>query len=208
MRKGAVVGRSSKAQSEINRAHLVDLAGTLFAERGYDAVSLDDVAHEAGLTRGAVYHHFGSKRGLFVAAVGRAHETVAARVEAAASAEVDLWDGLVAGCHAFLDAAADPSVRRLVLIDGPRVLGWQEWRSLDAATSRQLLATGLRALEDRGDVARGSADALATLLSGAMNDAALEVAEPGSATREELHAALDRILGCLRPPPAAHGSKR
>jgi AcrR family transcriptional regulator len=147
------MGRSSKAQSEVNRAHLVDIACALFAEHGYDAVGLEEVAVAAGQTRGAVYHHFGSKRGLFSAALVQVQGSVAEAVEAAAVAETDPWDGLVAGCHAFLVAAASDGARRVMLVDGPAVLGWQEWRDGDAASSRRLLEEGLRELGARGDVA-------------------------------------------------------
>ncbi|KAA1422818.1 TetR/AcrR family transcriptional regulator [Mumia zhuanghuii] len=192
------MGRSTKAQSAINRAHLVDLACELFAERGYESVGLDDVAAAAGQTRGAVYHHFGSKRGLFLAALTQAQEAVAHVVAEAAAATTDPWDALVAGCHAFLDAAADDSVRRILLVDGPSVVGWQEWRELDAVNSRRLLEEGLRELEAHGDLDDGSAAALAVTLSGAMNEAALWTAEAGGRTRAEAHAALTAILGGLR----------
>ncbi len=192
------MGRSSKAQSEVNRAHLVDIACALFAEHGYDAVGLEEVAVAAGQTRGAVYHHFGSKRGLFSAALVQVQGSVAEAVEAAAVAETDPWDGLVAGCHAFLDAAASDGARRVMLVDGPAVLGWQEWRDGDAASSRRLLEEGLRELGARGDVAPDEVAALTILLSGAMNETALWLAQEGRAVRAAAHAALDRVLSGLR----------
>ncbi|MBW9210722.1 TetR/AcrR family transcriptional regulator [Mumia sp. zg.B53] len=192
------MGRSSKAQSEVNRAHLVHLACALFAEHGYDAVGLEEVAVAAGQTRGAVYHHFGSKRGLFSAALAKVQASVGDAVQAAALAESDPWEGLVAGCHAFLDAAASDGARRVMLVDGPAVLGWQEWRDGDAASSRRLLEEGLHQLGTRGDVAPDEVAALATLLSGAMNETALWLAQEGEPVRDAAHAGLDRVLTGLR----------
>lgn len=192
------MGRSSKAQSEANRAHLVDLACLLFAEHGYDAVGLEEVAAAAGQTRGAVYHHFGSKRGLFSAALTQVQALVAADVARAAAAEPDPWDGLVAGCHAFLDAASSVGARRVMLVDGPAVLGWQEWRDADAASSRRLLEEGLRELGERKVVDPDEVGALTILLSGAMNEAALALAAEGPSVRDAVHAGLDRLLIGLR----------
>ena len=137
-------------------------------------------SHETrACTRGAVYHHFGSKVGLFTAVVDDAQSVVAAAV--AEAAPDDGWPAIEAGSIAFMRAVVDPAVRRILLVDGPAVLGWTAWRELDAAHSGRLLADGLGALDDLAvDPA-----AAAALLNGAMNEAALWIAAGGDAALAE-----------------------
>lgn len=184
------MARATKQQSEQTERDVRATARRLFAEHGYAAVGLELVAAEAGVTRGAVYHHFGSKFGLFTAVVGDAQSSVAAAVAEAAPG--DGWDALEAGCLAFLRAAVAPEVRRILLVDAPAVLGFSAWRRLDAEHSGQLLDEGLAALPDLAvDPA-----AAAALLNGAMNEAALWISEGGDARAAE--SGLVRILGALR----------
>ncbi|WP_164775109.1 TetR/AcrR family transcriptional regulator [Nocardioides pantholopis] len=207
------MGRSSREESLRTRAALLDAARGLFLERGFDAVSVEDVGRAVGVTRGAVYHHFGGKRPLFEEVVAGLHREIAVQVGRAAEAAGPGRPGLVAGCLAFLDAAGAPAVRRTLLLEAPAVLGWRHWRSLDADHSRALLERGLRALEEAGELAAGSATAAATLLSGAMNEAVLwlaeEEAEPegeegagesGGGARARIDETLRRILESLVGP--------
>lgn len=196
--------RSSKQQqSEVTARRLIDVAGQLFAERGYAGVGLTEVATRAQVTRGAVYHHFGSKDGLFSAVLERVQGEVADRVLAAAGRAPDRWSQLVAGCHAFLEAGADPRIQRIMLIDAPAVLGWQRWRELDAASSARLLHQVLAELEADGTIAVGLASPAAHLLSGAMNEAAVWIASSADPGRDTALArtALDRLLNSLRTHP-------
>src|SRR5690606_9621457 len=128
------------------------VAQGLFAKSGYAAVSLEDLAARASVTRGAVYHHFDGKRGVFEAVLDTVHAEIASAVDAAAEAADSPWGQLVAGCHAFIDAANEPGVRRILLVDGPAVLGWQRWRELDAAHSGRLLDDVLGELGSEGVV--------------------------------------------------------
>ena len=187
------MARATKEQSELTAQAIRSTALRLFAELGYADVGLERVAELSGVTRGAVYHHFGSKLGLFTAVVDDAQSVVAAAV--AEAAPDDGWPAIEAGSIAFMRAVVDPSVRRVLLVDGPAVLGWTAWRSLDAAHSGRLLADGLGALDDLAvDPA-----AAAALLNGAMNEAALWIASGGDpAVAEE---GLLRIVRALRRDP-------
>ncbi|WP_374771761.1 TetR/AcrR family transcriptional regulator [Streptomyces sp. NBC_01310] len=89
------------------------------------------VARAVGVTKGAAYHHFDSKAGLFRAVVSQVQQELGERVAAAAERHENLWEQLRAGCRAFLAAGTDPAVRRILLVDAPTVLGWDEWRTLD-----------------------------------------------------------------------------
>lgn len=161
------------------------------------------------MTRGAVYHHFGSKRGLFGAVLERVQQQVGERVASAASRAPDRWGGLLAGCHAFLGASSDPRVQRIMLIDAPAVLGWQRWRELDEANSGRLLGQALDELEDEGSIEAGLATPMAQLLSGAMNEGVLWIAQSPDPERAQQAArtALDRLLDSVRAQPGRSGRR-
>lgn len=187
-------------QRERTRAALLDVSRRLFATRGYAAVGLAEIVREAGVTKGALYHHFsGGKTDLFRAVLAQVQAEVAATVAATADAQDDPWEQLAAGCRAFLTASTDPAVRRIMLVDGPAVLGWSEWRAMDEAGSASHLADSLAALVRAGIIAPRPVEPLARLLSGAMNEAALWLAETGDpADLEAVLAALFRMLEALR----------
>src|SRR5690606_28084048 len=193
---------SKAAQREATRTALVTEARQRFARQGYAAVGLAEIVAAAGVTKGALYHHFGSKAALFQAVVQQVQQEVADRVAAAAEAHARPWDQLVAGCEAFLAASTDPDVQRIMLIDAPAVLGWHEWRAMDEAASGRLLMDVLRVLIADGTFVPQPVEPLARLLSGAMNEAALWLAA-NSARPDDLAAtttALRRLLSSqLRP---------
>ncbi|CAN5690730.1 TetR/AcrR family transcriptional regulator [soil metagenome] len=194
------MSRTKKEQSATTTARLLDIARSMFTEQGYAGVGLEDLAARAEVTRGAVYHHFGSKQGLFEAVLDDVQADVASAIETAAEAFTDPWDQLVAGCHAFIDAACHPSARRIMLIDGPAVLGWQRWRDLDAAHSGHLLEEVLEDIAREGMMERRLTGSAAAMLSGAMNEAALWLARPDAAESDSsaAHETLDRLLLAIR----------
>ncbi|ASO23102.1 AcrR family transcriptional regulator [Actinoalloteichus hoggarensis] len=191
---------SKARQREETRRLLITLGRELFAERGYHAVGLTEIAAAAGLTKGALYHHFGSKAGLFHAVVDDIAHEVASEVSTVADAEATPWDRLRAGCRAFLTAASDPGRRRILLVDGPAVLGWHEWRLLDEATSAAQLTEALATLVEHGVIEATPVEPLARLLSGAMNEAALWIARSDDPARDLAAAnrSLERLLSGLR----------
>ncbi|MBT1186726.1 TetR/AcrR family transcriptional regulator [Streptomyces sp. CJ_13] len=169
-----------------------------FAADGYHQVALAEVARAAGVTKGAAYHHFDSKAGLFRAVVAEVQQELGERVAAAAEQYEDLWEQLRSGCRAFLAAGTDPAVRQILLVDAPTVLGWDEWRALDEESAARHLAEALTALATAGIIADQPVEPLARLLSGAMNEAALWIARGGDPQAAEQ--ALDRLLAGLRTP--------
>ncbi|GAA3131110.1 TetR/AcrR family transcriptional regulator [Streptosporangium carneum] len=190
---------SRAEQREQTRRTLLRESRRLFTAKGYGAVGLSQIVNAAGVTKGALYHHFDGKAALFRAVLAQVQEEVGRRVAATADAEPDLWDQLVAGCHAFLTASADPDVQRIMLIDAPAVLGWNEWRALDEAASARHLSDALTHLIEAGVIARQPVAPLVRLLSGAMNEAALWLAtsaDPGDLA--DTKAALTRMLESLR----------
>jgi AcrR family transcriptional regulator len=125
---------SVKSRREIyadaTRAAILEAATELFAERGYRAASLEDVAAQANVTRGAVYHHFNGKQALFEEVVETVEEEAMQQVLAAANAS-DPWDAGLQAVAAYLDKCCEPKYGRLVWIEGPAALGWQKWRECE-----------------------------------------------------------------------------
>jgi AcrR family transcriptional regulator len=170
-----------------------------FAADGFHDVVLAEVARAAGVTKGAAYHHFDSKAGLFRAVVAEVQRELGERVADAADQHDDPWEQLRAGCRAFLAAGSDPTVRRIVLVDAPTVLGWNEWRAMDENSSARHLTEALAALVAAGIIADQPVEPLARLLSGAMNEAALWLARSASPQAlAQTERALDRLLNGLR----------
>jgi AcrR family transcriptional regulator len=198
--ESVTVNAGSKArQREQTMEALVAEGRRLFTLKGYGAVGLAEIVRGAGVTKGALYHHFDSKAGLFRAVLEQVQQEVAERVATAAEAQDDPWKQLIAGCEAFLVASSEPTTQRIMLIDGPAVLGWDEWRAMDEAASAKHLAQILVTLIENGTITRQPVPPLAHLLSGAMNEAALWLAQSaGADDLADTTAALSRLLGSLR----------
>lgn len=188
--------RASAADAAETARRILDIATAHFAAHGYAAASVDELAGAAGVTRGAVYHHYTSKPGLFAAVAAAQQQTVTEAI-VAATADSAPDTALHDGSHAFLDAITAGAAARVLLIDGPAVLGWEQWRRLDAEGPEQELRTGLR----EAGASPALLDALTAALSGAMNELALWLsARPDDiAARRQAHRALDRVLDAVAP---------
>src|SRR5256714_10841406 len=124
---------SSKArQSEATRRKLLRVGRDLFARRGYNDVPTEEIVRRAGVTRGALYHHFRDKRDLFAAVVEQVEQEVLERVAQAALTEQDAWEQQRASIEAYLDVCLEPAVQRIVLTDAPSVLGLAAWPDIEA----------------------------------------------------------------------------
>ncbi|MBY6264102.1 TetR/AcrR family transcriptional regulator [Azospirillum sp. 412522] len=160
---------------EETRAKLIRSARKAFSEKGYAAASMDDLTAEAGLTRGALYHNFGDKRGLLQAVVDQIDAEMAARARAVGARAANDWDGLLAEGVAYIEMALDPEVQRIVLLDGPAFLGDpSQWPSQNSCLQATLET--VTALIAQGTVKPVDAEAAARLLNGAALNAALWVA--------------------------------
>lgn len=191
---------SKQAKAEATLARLVAVAWAEFAEIGYAETATNDIVAKAQVTRGALYYHFKDKQDLFRRVVEVVAEEVLAKILHRAEAEPTVWQGLVEGCHAFIDACAEPDIRQILLIDAPAVLGWQAWREIDAKYAMGSLADVLALCIESGDIAPRPLPALTHLISGALNEAALLVAESvdPDATRAAVKAETEHLLAGLR----------
>lgn len=160
---------------EENRAKLISAARRAFAAKGFAAASMDELTADVGLTRGALYHNFGDKKGLLAAVVAQVDGEMAGRAQELGATAPNDWEGLLIEGSAYIEMALDPEVRRIVLLDGPAFLGEPtQWPSQNAClemtkqTVGRLIANGIMKPVDD--------EAAARLLNGAALNAALWVA--------------------------------
>jgi AcrR family transcriptional regulator len=187
------------AHTEATRRALITAGRRLFGARGFAAVSVDEIARRARVTTGALYHHFRDKQDLFRAVFEQVDAELTDRI-AGAGGSSGVWDQIIAGCAEWFDACRDGETRRIVFIDAPSVLGWEEWRQIDSPYGLGLLTEGLQAAMDAGVLKRRSAEPLALLLYGALNEAGLALAraQDFDAARAEMLGLLTDLLSGLR----------
>lgn len=156
---------------------LLAAARRLFAEHGFEGVTTPMIAAAAGVAQGSLFHHFPTKRALFLAVHDGFQGELIGRIEAAAAAAVSPADRFDRIWRAYLAATEDPAMRRILLLDGPRVIGLEALRARDRETAFAFFAAELAALRDAGLIVAPSVHALAVLLFGALDQAAFELAD-------------------------------
>lgn len=167
----------NKEASEKTITSLVTIARKHFTRYGYFDVSVEKIAEEGLVTRGAVYHHFKNKQGLFTAVLEHVQQDVALQIEKAALHSKDPWQQLLYGCAGFVYGANAEDSRRILLIDAPAVLGWDTWRIKDQASSMAVLRQHIDVLHRGGYLKKDVDPALMTsAISGALNELALQYA--------------------------------
>ncbi|WP_245453528.1 TetR/AcrR family transcriptional regulator [Aquibium carbonis] len=160
---------------EENRLKLIEAGRKAFAAHGYAAASMDELTASAGLTRGALYHNFGDKKGLLAAVVHQIDSAMAQKARQVGALETDPWKALLAEGAAYIEMALDAEVQRIVLLDGPAVLGDpSQWPSQDSCL--QSTKGTVERLIAEGRLKKVDPDAAARLLNGAALNAALLVA--------------------------------
>jgi AcrR family transcriptional regulator len=170
-------------------------ARALFASRGFEAVSMDDIAEGAAVAKGAIYHYFESKDAIFTRVLEQMQEALLVATDPPGAEGDDLADQIARGVENYLLAAGAPAVRRIVLIDGPAVIGWRRWREIDdqyfGANARNATAALLGP-----SAAPEEIDALTHLLMGAILEAAMvcAAADDVATTAKQLSQALRRLL--------------
>lgn len=182
------------------RAQLLAAARKLFTEGSYADTGTPEIVAAAQVTRGALYHHFADKRDLFRAVVERESAEVAAEIERAAPADLPPLEALSAGARGYLDAMSVPGRTRLLLLDGPAVLGRTEMDAIDSAHGNRTLRQGLAAAMRAGAIVKLPVETLTSLL-GAMFDRAALALDQGAELDGQLRV-LDAVLAGLARPPS------
>jgi AcrR family transcriptional regulator len=190
--------------SEATRAALLETATALFAERGFRRTALEDVASATQVTRGAVYHHFASKRELFEAVLEALETTATTRIAAAAATVDDAWESALIGLDAFLDQCCEPVYGRLVWQEGPVALGWDRWKECEEKFAYGLTAQFVRSLMDAGYIEQTSPEIATRFLFALLGAIGSMLADASEAdkprVREECATLTRRLMSGLRPP--------
>jgi AcrR family transcriptional regulator len=187
---------SQTERTEATRAALLGAARALFAQRGYADVPAEEIVRAAGVTRGALYHHFADKKDLFRAVHESLEAELMERLAATEAGGAGVLEVLRLGVDAFLDACEDPIFARIALQEAPSVLGWAEWREIDMRHSLGLVTGILRHGIDTGVLGEQPVEPLAHLVVGAMGEAGLLIAS-GTA-RNDVRAPLLALLDGLK----------
>ncbi|HMJ04595.1 MAG TPA: helix-turn-helix domain-containing protein [Conexibacter sp.] len=187
-------------QAAATRSELLRVARELFAARGYADVGTEEIVRAAHVTRGALYHHFEDKRDLFRAVHGQLAEEILATIVAGTAGSADPFEALTRGMRAFLDACTDPAVIRISHLDAPAVLGWAEWREVDAQHWLGVVSMALQEAMDARLMRRQEVQPLAHMLLGAMVEASMLIADTANpkAARGEVEGPLLALLEGLR----------
>ncbi|MGH3347181.1 MAG: TetR/AcrR family transcriptional regulator [Nocardioides sp.] len=188
--------------SAATRLALIDLGEQLFTEHGYSATSLDAIVAGAEVTKGALYHHFSGKQALFEAVFERVEAAAAKAVTDAVRGHRDPWEKALAGLRAFLDVVQQPTYRRVVILEGPAVLGWTRFREQAErstfATVLDIVSSVLRAGEL--DLGEDMVDTFSRIFFGAMSSAGewVSTSEDPNAAAARVEAAIGFILNGMR----------
>jgi AcrR family transcriptional regulator len=198
------------ARGLATRDHILAVATRLFAERGFEDTSIENVLQASGISRGALYHHFNGKDALFEAVLEAIEADVGRRTAAAMVGATDAYAALHAGSQAWVRIAGDPVVQRILLIDAPAVLGWHRWREMDERHALGGLRMGLAAISETGSLPAEFVDMFAHVLLASMNEIAMVIAtavDTEGAMRDGA-AAVDEFLQRLLRPPTRQRRRR
>lgn len=205
--------RTQGERSAATRDALVRAARPLFAARGFAGVGTEAIVTAAGVTRGALYHQFADKTELFAAVFEAVEADITERIDAAVSesGETDAVTLMKLGAQAWLAAAAEPEVRRIVLLEAPAALGWERWREVGLRYGLGLVQSLIEYAMTSGRIPKSPAEPLAHVLIGALDEAALYVArhEQQNRATEEVLEVLFRVIDALAEPrggPPATGA--
>ncbi len=188
-------------RTEATRSKLISTGRTLFAEKGFAATSTEDILSASAVSRGAMYHHFSSKTELFQAVFEAVEDDLTndILVTATASGETDPMRILEAGFDAFLDQCRNPEVQRIVMLEGPTVLGWDTWHELDERYAFGTIKFVLASAAEAGRIEPDAVDPLAHLLLGAIMQAGMVVARADDpvAAKKAMVASWAQLLSSL-----------
>ena len=188
------------AQGRATREQLVEVATRLFAERGYEDTSIEAVLGAAGVSRGALYHHFAGKEALFEAVVSAVSDQVTTELAEVIRDCADPVDAMRTAALAWISLAADPVIQRVVLVDAPSVLGWDRWRAMDDGRTLGAMRAMLQAISDSGRLPAELVGPFSHMILAALDEIVMVIARAPDSTaavaegRMAVQALLDRLL--------------
>ncbi len=188
------------AQGRATRGQLIEVATRLFAEHGYEGTSIEAVLSAAGVSRGALYHHFAGKEALFEAVVSAVSEQVTVELTETVQGCDDPLDAMRTAAVAWIDLAADPVIQRIVLVDAPSVLGWDRWRAMDDGRTLGAMRAMLQAISDSGRLPAELVGPFSHMILAALDEIVMVIARAPDSTaavaegRMAVKALLDRLL--------------
>lgn len=168
---------TQEERRQATREAILVAAHRQFGERGYGNVTIDQIAAEAKVAKGAIYHHFTTKADVFEAVLRDVAATIVADVRAALAQQTDIMKAINAGNRAFFASCAKPLTAQIFLRDGPSVMGWSSWRQIDADNFGGMVKNGVKSAMALGVIAERPIDPLVSLMLGAITEAAISCAD-------------------------------
>jgi len=190
------------AQGRATRGQLIKVATGLFAEHGYEGTSIEAVLTAAGVSRGALYHHFAGKEALFTAVLEAVSERITVQLTEVISGCTNPVDAVRTGALGWIDLAGDPVIQRIMLVDAPSVLGWEQWRAMDEGRTVGAMRAMLQAVSYTGRLPGELVGPFAHMILAALDEAAMVVARASDtrvAVAEERQAVEEFLARLLRP---------
>ncbi len=199
LRKVHGTSRRQEYSASTRRA-LVDVATELFSEQGYAGTSLDEIVAGARVTKGALYHHFSGKQALFESVFEQIEESAASQIHTAVRESEDPWAKALGGLRAFLDVLQEPAYRRIVIADGPAVLGYERYREQEERTTFGIVQEIVSSVLDSYDLEPSMIETFSRVFFGAMSasGSAVSSADDPRKAGAEVEAAIGYILAGLR----------
>ncbi len=195
--------RSNPDRSRATQERLVSAARRLFEAQSYAETSIDEIARAAGVTRGAIYHHFGGKQQLFKAVIEDIQDELADHVDRNAEKHDDPWDAFVAGWISFLEEAPTAGIGRVLMLEGPAVIGYRDWQAIDDAHFHETVTYAIESLMSLGALSVQRVEPVVRVLLAISNTLGTLIAgsdEP-EATRRAVAPVWTQLLSGLRTTP-------
>ncbi|GAC68425.1 putative TetR family transcriptional regulator [Gordonia soli NBRC 108243] len=189
--------------AETTRQTLIDTGRRLFTERDFSTLSAEEIVREAGLTRGALYHHFDGKKGLFEAVFVEHEAEASRRIGVAVDGGSDILDAVDRGISEFLSVCSEPAYLRIVLQQGPIALGWARWREIDQGYLGDVVVSSVQALIGDGIIAPYPPELLVSVYYGALTELSMTIADSEDRDRARVDAMeiIRKMIGGLIVQP-------
>lgn len=180
------------------KSNILAIARKKFVAKGFRNTSLQEIVAEIGLTRGAFYHHFKNKEEILYELIRVIQSELADYVETCAMKNEDHWEQLVSGCVAFVEKAIDKDTINILLVDGPAIIPWHEWKQMDTENSEVHLKEQLLLLQQEGTIKAANIDYMTSFISGGLNELALKISRMQAFDTQEIEFSIRLMLEGMR----------